>query len=51
MVGSSYNYGMFVPREADVAGWHGKGARIFLQGSDHGFLRAGARAARAACGI
>lgn len=33
--------GMFVPRDADVAGWRAKGATFFLQGSDHSFLRAG----------
>lgn len=43
--------GMFVPRDADVAEWHALGARLFLQGSDHSFLRAGARAARAATGL
>lgn len=41
--------GMFVPRNADVAGWHAKGARLFLQGSDHAFLRSGAAALLAAC--
>lgn len=43
--------GMFVPRDSDVGAWAGKGARLFLQGSEHAFLRAGARAARAAAGI
>lgn len=43
--------GMFVPRDGDVAGWRDKGARLFLQGSDHGFMRAGAKAARAAAGF
>jgi 2-keto-3-deoxy-L-rhamnonate aldolase RhmA len=43
--------GMFVPRDGDVAGWHDQGARLFLQGSDHTFLRAGAKAARAAAGF
>ena len=38
--------GMFVPRDNDVAGWRAKGASLFLQGSDHGFLRAGATAMR-----
>lgn len=41
--------GMFVPRDADVAGWRDKGARLFLQGSDHSFIRTGAAALRAAC--
>lgn len=43
--------GMFAPRETDVAAWRGRGARLFLQGSDHAFMRAGARAARAAAGL
>jgi 2-keto-3-deoxy-L-rhamnonate aldolase RhmA len=43
--------GMFVPRDSDVASWRDKGARLFLQGSDHGFMRAGAKAARAAAGL
>lgn len=36
--------GMFVPRNSDVAGWRAKGASLFLQGSDHAFMRAGAAA-------
>jgi 2-keto-3-deoxy-L-rhamnonate aldolase RhmA len=40
--------GMFVPRDSDVAQWRAKGARLFLQGSEHSFLRAGAKAARSA---
>lgn len=43
--------GMFVPRDGDVAGWQKKGARLFLQGSDYAFMRAGAKAARAAAGL
>ena len=43
--------GMFVPRNTDVSGWREKGARLFLQGSDHAFIRAGAAAARAAAGF
>ena len=43
--------GMFVPRNEDVAGWRDKGARLFLQGSDHAFLRAGAAALRRAAGF
>jgi 2-keto-3-deoxy-L-rhamnonate aldolase RhmA len=43
--------GMFVPRDSDVAFWREKGARLFLQGSDHGFMRSGARAARVAAGL
>lgn len=38
--------GMFVPRNEDVPGWRAEGASLFLQGSDHGFLRAGASALR-----
>lgn len=43
--------GMFVPRNEDIPGWRDKGARLFLQGSDHAFLRAGAAAARATAGF
>lgn len=43
--------GMFVPRDSDVAGWRAKGARFFIQGSDHAFMRVGAKAARAAAGF
>ncbi len=43
--------GMFVPRHEDVAGWRDKGARLFLQGSDHGFLRAGAALMRTQAGL
>jgi 2-keto-3-deoxy-L-rhamnonate aldolase RhmA len=43
--------GMFVPRDGDVSYWREKGARLFLQGSDHSFLRAGANAARIAAGF
>lgn len=42
--------GMFVPRNEDVARWRAAGASLFLQGSDHGFLRAGAAALRRAVG-
>ena len=42
--------GMFVPRNQDVTGWIDKGATLFLQGSDHAFVRAGATALRAAIG-
>ena len=41
--------GMFVPRNADVASWRAKGATLFLQGSDHSFLRAGAAALQSEC--
>ena len=40
--------GMFVPRNEDVAGWRAKGASLFLQGSEHGFIRQGAAALRRA---
>lgn len=43
--------GMFVPRNGDVPDWRAKGATLFLQGSDHAFLRAGAAALRAAVGL
>ncbi len=43
--------GMFVPRNEDVAGWRHKGATLFLQGSDHAFLRTGATALRRATGV
>lgn len=36
--------GMYLPRVADVAYWRGKGATLFLLGSDHGFLLSGAAA-------
>jgi 2-keto-3-deoxy-L-rhamnonate aldolase RhmA len=42
--------GMFVPRNEDVAAWRAKGATLFLQGSDHAFIRAGAAAMRAVVG-
>lgn len=43
--------GMFVPRNEDVAGWREKGASLFLQGSDHAFLRSGAATLRHATGL
>ena len=42
--------GMFVPRDADVPHWRGKGATLFLQGSDHSFMRAGVAALRTTIG-
>lgn len=42
--------GMFVPRNDDIAGWRAKGATLFLQGSDHAFMRAGAAALRGVIG-
>ncbi len=43
--------GMFVSRTSDVAMWREKGATLFLLGSDHGFVRDGARALRAAAKV
>lgn len=43
--------GMFVSRTSDVAMWRDKGATLFLLGSDHGFVRDGAKALRAASGL
>jgi staphyloferrin B biosynthesis citrate synthase len=43
--------GMFVSRASDVPAWQAKGARLFLLGSDHGFVRDGANALRAAAGL
>jgi 2-keto-3-deoxy-L-rhamnonate aldolase RhmA len=39
--------GMFVPNVAEAATWLGAGANLFLLGSDHAFMIAGARALRA----
>lgn len=38
--------GMFTPKAEDVPEWRAKGATMFLLGSDHAFIRAGARALR-----
>lgn len=43
--------GMFVPRNADIPGWRARGVSLFLQGSDHAFMRAGAAAARKEAGF
>lgn len=43
--------GMFVSRTSDVAMWQDKGATLFLLGSDHGFVRDGAKAMRAVAGL
>ena len=43
--------GMFLSRAGDVAGWQAKGSSLFLLGSDHGFLRSGARGLRAEAGL
>ena len=42
--------GMFLSRPEDVAHWHAKGASLFLLGSDHGFLLAGAAELLRRCG-
>lgn len=39
--------GMFTPDIGEVAIWRAKGASLFLLGSDHGFIRAGAARMRA----
>lgn len=44
-------FGMFVPRNSDVPRWREAGATLFLQGSDHAFLRMGALAARHEAGF
>jgi staphyloferrin B biosynthesis citrate synthase len=43
--------GMFTPKLADVAMWRDKGVSLFLLGSDHGFVREGAKALRAQSGM
>ena len=43
--------GMFVSRTGDVAMWREKGATLFLLGSDHGFIREGAKALKVAAGV
>jgi 2-keto-3-deoxy-L-rhamnonate aldolase RhmA len=40
--------GLFTSRPSDAPSWQAKGATLFLLGSDHGFLRDGAKALRAA---
>ena len=42
--------GMFLARPEDVPSWHAKGANLFLLGSDHGFLLAGAAELLRRCG-
>jgi 2-keto-3-deoxy-L-rhamnonate aldolase RhmA len=39
--------GLFTPKPGDAPLWQAKGATVFLLGSDHGFLREGARSLRA----
>ena len=36
--------GLFLAREGDAPNWAAKGARLFLFGSDHGFMPASAAA-------
>jgi 2-keto-3-deoxy-L-rhamnonate aldolase RhmA len=43
--------GMFVPRDGDVAAWRAKGAKLFLQGSDHAFMRRGLLESKRECGF
>ncbi len=43
--------GLFTPHANDVPMWQAKGARLFLLGSDHGFLRSGAAALRREAGL
>lgn len=43
--------GMFLSRSSDVAMWRSKGARLFLLGSDHSFIRDGAKALRISAGL
>ena len=43
--------GMFTPKAEDVPQWREKGASLFLLGSDHGFVRAGARQLRSQAGL
>lgn len=43
--------GMFTSRPADAAAWRAKGVSLFLLGSDHGFVRDGARALRSGSGL
>lgn len=43
--------GMFIARPSDTAEWVEQGATLFVLGSDHGFVRAGAEALRAATGL
>jgi 2-keto-3-deoxy-L-rhamnonate aldolase RhmA len=40
--------GLFAPKPADASLWQAKGVTLFLLGSDHGFLRDGAKNLRAA---
>jgi len=42
--------GLFLPRADDVPAWRAAGAALFLLGSDHSFIRAGAAQLRTAAG-
>lgn len=42
--------GMFLARTGDIPQWRAQGASLFLMGSDHGFMLAGAAALMAAAG-
>ncbi len=50
-IGAGRPVGMFTSRPADVPLWRDKGVSLFLLGSDHGFIRDGARALRTASGM
>ncbi len=43
--------GIFTSRPADTADWRAKGVALFLLGSDHGFVRDGARELRKTSGL
>jgi staphyloferrin B biosynthesis citrate synthase len=43
--------GLFTSRAQDAALWQAKGATLFLLGSDHSFIRDGAKAMRIAAGL
>jgi 2-keto-3-deoxy-L-rhamnonate aldolase RhmA len=43
--------GMFCPDVTEVPDWQAKGASLFLLGSDHGFITAGARQLRKEAGL
>jgi staphyloferrin B biosynthesis citrate synthase len=46
-VAANRTVGMFTSKPGDAPMWQAKGVRLFLLGSDHGFLREGAKALRA----
>lgn len=50
-VAAGRRLGMFTARAGDVPQWAERGVTLFLLGSDHGFLRAGAEALRDATGL